>query len=287
MTTINKSLAYSGETLIYINECQLLWPEEGPNPYNPLNLPPNTVRVRTRDGLVPYKSGTETSSTYETATLVEGTSDVYDVYKSGTDFYNLFFNSNNVVEVLGANTTGITNMNSMFSYCTSLTTVALFDTSSVTDMYFMFHYCLELTSVPLFNTSSVTIMSYMFNNCDSLTTVTLFDTSSVTDMECMFNNCSVLKTVPLFNTSNVENMYEMFRGCSSLTSVPLFNTSSVMFMDSMFLNCTKVQSGALALYQQASTQANPPSSHTEAFKNCGSDTTTGAAELAQIPDDWK
>ena len=32
---------------------------------------------------------------------------------------------------------------------------------------------------------------------------------------------------------------------------------------------------------------NPPSSHTEAFKNSGSDTTTGAAELAQIPEDWK
>ena len=286
MTIINNSLAYSADTLVYNNECELLWPDYI-DPYNPLNLPANTVRVRTSDGKVPYKSGTDSSSTYETATLVEGTSDVYDVYKSGTDFYYLFFNSNNVVEVLGANTTGITNMNSMFSYCTSLTTVALFDTSSVTDMYFMFHYCLELTSVPLFNTSSVTIMSYMFNNCDKLTMVPLFDTSSVTDIECMFNNCSSLTSVPLFNTSNVENMYETFRGCSSLTSVPLFNTSSVMFMDSMFLNCTKVQSGALALYQQASTQANPPSSHTGTFKNCGSDTTTGAAELAQIPDDWK
>ena len=286
MTIINNSLAYSADTLVYNNECELLWPDYI-DPYNPLNLPPNTVRVRTRDGLVPYKSGTESSSTYETATLVEGTSDVYDVYKSGTDFYNLFFNSNNVVEVLGANTTGITNMNSMFSYCSLLTTVALFDTSSVTDMCYMFHYCLALTSVPLFNTSSVTIMSYMFNNCNSLTTVPLFDTSSATDMECVFNNCYSLTTVPLFKTSNVENMYETFRGCSSLTSVPLFNTSSVMFMDSMFLNCTKVQSGALALYRQASTQANPPSSHTETFKNCGSDTTTGAAELAQIPDDWK
>ena len=272
------------EATLYHNGIKI-WPE-GTDPCNPLNLPPNTVRVRTRDGLVPYKSGTDTSSTYETATLVEGTSDVYDVYKSGTDFYNLFFNSNNVVEVLGANTTGITNMNSMFSYCSFLTTVALFDTSSVTDMCFMFHYCLALTSVPLFNTSSVTSMSYMFNNC-SLTSVPLFDTSSVTDIECMFNNCVSLTTVPLFNTSNVENMYETFRGCSSLTSVPLFNTSSVMFMDSMFLNCTKVQSGALALYQQASTQANPPSSHTGAFKNCGSETTTGAAELAQIPEDWK
>ena len=249
------------EATLYHNGIKI-WPEEGPDPYNPLNLPPNTVRVRTNDGLVPYK-GDKAPAKYETATLVEGTSDVYDVYKSGPDFRYLFYNSSNVIEVLGANTTGITSMFSMFSYCTSLTTVALFDTSSVTDMQEMFFRCYPLTSVPLFNTSSATNMTYMFGNCNSLTSVPLFDTSSVTKMSYMF------------------------RSCSSLTTVPLFNTSSVGNMTSMFENCKNVQSGALALYQQASTQANPPSNHTGTFKNCGSDTTTGAAELAQIPEDWK
>jgi hypothetical protein len=55
----------------------------------------------------------------------------------------------------------------------------------------------------------------------------------------------------------------------------------------MFYNCYKVESGAYALYQQASTQTTPPSSHSNTFRNCGRDTTTGAAELAQIPSDWK
>ena len=259
MTIINNSLAYSGETLIYINECELLWPDYI-DPYNPLNLPANTVRVRTDDGAVPKKSS---STSYETATLVEGTSDVYDVYKSGTDFTFLLIDSSNIVEVLGANTTGITNMTGMFNFCTSLKTVALFDTSSVTDMHTMFNYCSLLKSVPLFDTSSVTNMQFMFYNCTSLTSVPLFDTSSVTNIEYMFNNCS------------------------SLTTVLLFNTSSVVFMAGMFENCKNVQSGALALYQQASTQTNPPSKHTGTFKNCGVNTTTGAAELAQIPDDWK
>ena len=259
MTIINNSLAYSGETLVYNNECELLWPDYI-DPCNPLNLPANTVRVRTNDGAAPKKNS---NTSYETATLVEGTTDVYDVYKSGTDFSFLFFNSNNVEEVLGANTTGITNMYAMFNYCTSLTNVALFDTSSVTDMRIMFVNCYSLTSVPLFDTSSVTNMYNMFNRCSALTSAPLFNTSSVTSMEYMFSNCSALKTVPLFNTS------------------------SVVFMSGMFENCTNVQSGALALYQQASTQANPPSKHTGTFKNCGSNTTTGAAELAQIPDDWK
>ena len=270
------------EATLYHNGIKI-WPEST-DPYNPLNLPPNTVRVRTNDGAAPKKNS---NTSYETATLVEGTTDVYDVYKSGTDFAFLLFNSNNVKEVLGANTTGITNMYAMFNYCTSLTTVALFDTSSVTDMHIMFVNCYSLTSVPLFNTSSVTNMQSMFSKCSALKTVPLFNTSSVTNIFDMFSNCTSLTSVPLFNTSSVTTMEYMFQDCTSLTSVPLFNTSSVVFMNGMFQNCTNVQSGALALYQQASTQANPPSKHTGTFKNCGSDTTTGAAELAQIPEDWK
>ena len=197
------------EATLYHNGIKI-WPEDT-DPYNPLNLPPNTVRVRTNDGAIPNKD----AASYETATLVSGTSDVYDVYKSGTSFYSLLSISTNVVEVLGANTTGITNMGDMFYDCTSLT------------------------------------------------------------------------SVPLFNTSSVTDMKAMFQKCTSLTSVPLFDTSSVTGMDLMFLNCTNVQSGALALYRQASTQTTPPSKHSKTFNNCGSDTTTGAAELAQIPEDWK
>lgn len=206
------------------------------DPYNPLGLPANTVRVVTNNNQPPSKGP---STSYETATLVPGTTNTYDVYKSGTSFTNLLGSSNNVVEVLGANTTGITNMNSMFTSCSSLTSVALFDTSSVTTMANMFMKSKKLTSVPL------------------------------------------------FDTSNVTNMYNMFNECSKLVTIPLFNTSKVTNMSGMFAYCYDVESGALALYQQASTQAKPPSNHTDTFDSCGEDTTTGAAELAQIPSDWK
>ena len=201
-------------------------------------LPPieaNTVRVRTNDGNVPYK---HQYATYQTATLVQGTTDIYDVYKSGTSLNSLLYNSTNVVELLGVNTTGITNMKQMFDGCTSLTSVQLFDTSNVTNMNGMFDGCTSLTSVPLFDTSNVTDMSYMFSLCNSI------------------------------------------------TIVPLFNTYKVTNMSGMFAQCRNVQSGALALYQQASTQTNPPSEYDSTFLNCGLNTTTGAAELAQIPSSW-
>lgn len=230
----NKILYNGSEVSLYFNGSKI-WPETI-DPYNPLNLPPNTVRVRTSDGNAPTK-GSDTS--YETATLVAGTTNVYDVYKSGTSFSYLLYSARNVIEVLGANTTGITNMSYMFRSCTTL------------------------TSVPLFDTSAVVTMTYMFQNCQALT------------------------SVPLFNTSAVTNMSSMFDACISLTAVPLFDTSIVWNMNNMFYGCINVQSGALALYNQTSTDPTPPSYHKYTFRNCGRDTTTGAAELAQIPDDWK
>jgi len=233
-----------------------------PTPPGPGPLPPvpiNTVRVRTSDGNVPIKSDL---TSYETATLVTGTSDVYDVYKSGNSFYALLFQSTNVIEALDVNTTGITYMDSMFQGCTSLTSVTLFDTSKVTDM------------------------SHMFSGCSNLTTVPLFNTSNVTNMDSMFYGCSNLTTVPLFNTAKVTDMSWLFANCTSLTSVPLFNTYKVNDIHRMFSGCTNVQSGALALYQQASSQVTPPSRYDDTFYNCGKNTTTGAAELAQIPSSW-
>ena len=228
------------------------------DPYNPLGLPPNTVRVRTYNGQPPSK-GTTTS--YETATLVPGTTDIYDVYKSGTSFRSLLMDASNVIEVLGANTSNVTDMNYMFNYCVRLSSVSLFDTSIVTSMERMFVNCSSLSSVPLFNTSNVTTMYYMFGTCSSLS------------------------SVPLFNTSKVTQMGYMFNECYNLTSIPLFSTSSATTMSAMFYNCKSVQSGALALYQQASSQTTVPT-HTSTFYNCGSNTTTGAAELAQIPSSW-
>jgi len=58
-------------------------------------------------------------------------------------------------------------------------------------------------------------------------------------------------------------------------------------MAKTFYGCVNVESGALALYQQASTQTNPPTNNYQTFTNCGSNTVTGVAELAQIPSSWK
>lgn len=153
----------------------------------------------------------------------------------------------------------------------------------------LFAYCETLTSVALFDTSSVTQMASMFNYT-GISTVPLFDTSSCTNMNGTFADCSNLASVPLLDTHNVVNMDDMFGNYQTennqLTTIPLFDTSSCTSMDRMFQYCKNVQSGALAFYQQASTQSTTVTRHSDTFEGCGLYTQTGAAELAQIPASW-
>jgi surface protein len=344
---------------------------------NPLNLPPYTIRFKYLNGKTPhFPKGT--------GVQVSQKPNVWDLTYNNSNWSNLLHPSGNfsLIEILGANTSGVenmdftfdlcsylssvklfdtsnvtsmrgmfdrcsdlktvplfdtskvTNMGSMFAGCYKLTTVPkfetsnvtsmrgmlgacdllssvpLFDTSKVTDMTNMFDYCYNLSSVPLFNTINVTSMNNMFGGCSALKSIPLFDTSNVTDMRLTFDgcnsltsvplfnthnvvnmryafSCSSLKSIPLFDTSNVINMEGTFYNCKSIKYIPLFNTSKVTNMIETFRNCINVQSGALALYRQASTQAKPPTYHGATFENCGTNTTQGAAELAQIPNDWK
>ena len=205
---------------------------------------------------------------------------------SVTDMGGMFWKCQRLTSVPLMDTSNVTDFNTMFSGCKALTTIPSFDTSSVTDMSGMFTECISLTSVPLMDTKNVTDFHLMFGYCSSLTSIPSFDTRSATNMNQMFYNCLALTTVPLLDTADVTNFYRMFMGCIALTSIPLFDTSSATNMDEAFYSCTNVTSGALSLYQQASTQSAPPSSHTNTFYNCGTNTTTGAAELAQIPTSW-
>lgn len=137
------------------------------------------------------------------------------------------------------------------------------------------------------NLPKATTFQSIFKGCINLDSIgSITSSPSLTNCRQLFYSCKKLTTVPLFDTSNVTNMQRMFYGCTSLTTVPLFNTSKVSDMDEAFIGCINVQSGALALYQQASTQSYPPTSHIDTFRGCGSNTITGAAELAQIPTSW-
>lgn len=250
------------------------------DPYNLLNLPANTIRVKFRSGFTPNEY------LGDTRTLVDSTNNIWDIYKESDRWYQLFHNKYDTLEVLGANTTNVTYMYGLFDGCSALSSVALFDTSNVTNMNYMFNSCSALSSVPLYDTYNVSSMVCSFARCASLRTVPQFNTTNVTSMSDMFMYNRSLSSVPLFETNKVASMKGMFRDCSALKSIPLFDTTNVTAINMMFYRCGNVESGISSFYQQVSTQGYVPS-HTSAFSYCGVNTTQGAAELALIPTGWK
>ena len=131
-----------------------------------------------------------------------------------------------------------TSLSGFFKDLTKLETITgleYLNTEKVTEMYSMFSSCSSLTSLDVthFNTANVTDMSFMFYSCSSLTSldVTKFNTANVTDMSNMFLGCSKLTSLDVtnFNTEKVTVMNGMFSSCPKLTSLDVtkFNTGNV------------------------------------------------------------
>lgn len=297
-----------------------------PDPYNPLNLPPYTIRLKYSADVTPtFEKGT--------GTLIDQIENIWDLTYENSDWSYLLgdYKHHSLISVLGANTTDVTNMSYMFYYCDNLVgNMPLFDTSKVTNMDYMFMWA-PISSIPKYNTSNVTSMNHTFQNTD-ITAVPYFDTSNVTSMSNLFINAEIssiplldthnvvdmsymlaqthITSYPSFDTSNVTSMHRMFNGClnlkyasymdtskviyaedmfywcNELTNIPNLNTNKMLDIDRMFENCYNISSGISSLYNKVSTQQTIPS-HSLTFRNCGISSTQGAAELAQIPDDWK
>jgi hypothetical protein len=153
----------------------------------------------------------------------------------------------------------------------------------------MYYGCNALTSATL-NGLNCSTAYLAFNGCKNLTSATLSN-CVLKDTRQMFGStgssasCPLSDSLTMTNVKVVGNASLMFCNCK-LTTVPLFDTSETTSMSGMFESNYNVESGALALYQQASSQATPPAYYDSCFYYCGLNTVTGAAELAQIPTDW-
>ena len=166
------------------------------------------------------------------------------------------------------NTSNVVNMNSLFTACISLESLAgleNWNTSSVTDMSYLFssHTSIQVNSVMKLNditslanwdVSNVTNMHAMFHGCINLADLSAlvnWNVSNVTDMCYMFSdrwNYTSMKLTGLaglekWNTANVTNMSSMFYGCQLLTDlVALTNwqTGNVTNMSEMFYGCSRL-----------------------------------------------
>lgn len=210
-------------------------------------------------------------------------------------------------------TSNVTNMSSMFGDCSNLEEVPLFNTSKCESFDGMFMKCSKLKFVPAFDMSKARDVQSMCERCSALEYFYPQNIGSNTNglqyLGEMFDSCGNLKYLPTINTTNVTNWTQFAWGCGSVTSVPNYDMSAAQSIYGMlmgtaiteipdfnftsamqgcshaFRNCYNVQTGILRAYNKLS-QYVANDDHEDTFLSCGSNTVTGAAELAQIPSDW-
>ena len=137
---------------------------------------------------------------------------------------------------------GVVNSNNVSSYKDNSNFIfcPYFDTSGVTDISSMFSNFSNMISIPLLDMSNVTNMSWLFNNCTSLQTIPPLNTSSATKTDHMFQSCTSLKTIPQLDTSKVTYVYQMFYSCSNLSRIEGLDMSRVSDASNMFVYCSKL-----------------------------------------------
>ena len=238
-----------------------------PDPYNPLGLPAYTMRFQfSQSDFDPTTASNPSWPSSATWTQVSSSPNVWDFKHENSDWRvsnSIFFSLRTNFSVLGANTTGVVNMGHLFRYAPLVDIEHPFDTSAVTNT------------------------NYMFASMPHCRTLPMFDFSNVQSIEAMFN-ASYLEEIPDYDFSSVSgSITNLCQGCSSLKSVPdfTFTVNNLTLVDASFQGCVSVESGALSMYNKLSASTSI-TSHQWTFGGCGSDTTTGAAELAQIPASW-
>lgn len=212
------------------------------DPYNPLDLPPYTMRIQFTD--TSFDPSQHPWTHQATWTQVSANPNVWDMYYPTTDWTralssNTSLASGNYIDVLGANTTGVTFFASLF-YGMPVRSVPLFDTSAAISVTNMFYYT-NVVTIPQYDTSNCTDFRYMFSNCYSLKSVPSLDTHNATRVAGMFFECEELESVGALDFRNVTNMVEVFSSCMKLENITLLNATNITSLERTFGGCNALQ----------------------------------------------
>lgn len=235
MTFNNKAITF-GSTPAWLSI-------DSADPYNPLGLPPHTMRFQFSN--TNYDPTTESwTAPLSSWSRVSSTPNVWDYTNPasywGMNFSNKFTSPDNNVQVLGANFSGVTDASSMFYDCTSLNNIVLFDTSNLSTSFRMFANS-GVTESPSFNLENCTNIQSMFSGCGSLTRVGELNPIRATNAAGLFYQCTSLNTINSLDLRSASTINSLCFKCSSLTESPRITTSNLLTdISGVFSNCTNL-----------------------------------------------
>jgi len=194
------------------------------------------------------------------ASLFAGCAELQDVYidsSGATDMSSMFIECRSLKSIPLLNTASATNLTNFLNACSSLRSIPLLNTASCSNFTGFVNGGYALRSFPAIVTSAGTNFSSMFQNT-SISKIPLIYTSIGKNFTSMFNGAVGLSDIPLLNTSagtTFSTMFQYSAGYSGLSSVPLLDLSSWTTLTNMFLNCTALQKGALSGTKESITYA--------------------------------
>lgn len=255
-------------------------------------LPSNTIRFKFESGVDPsYMSWI---GTWVRKSAIPNVWDCHPISNSWQYLFSSLGNINGDIEIVAMNMHGVTDARGAFQGLGNLVKVSGITGmgSSLSSVVQMFGNCTNLVRVDPFYGDYIGDCSQMFENCTSLAVAPRFGITP-TKTYNMFSGCSSLVNMPKMWMNSVGDASHMYYGCSSLTSIDGYDGNYSMYLsisnaNYMFSGCVNVASGILDLYNVWT--GSPPlgnPSHTDTFHNCGINSVSGSAELAQIPADWK
>ena len=138
-----------------------------------------------------------------------------------------FIECKNLKNVPNYNLESATELNSMFTKCTSLEEITLTNiTNKCTSFYNMFGECTNLKRVTLSDTSGGTNTGYMFYNCPNLEYISELDLSSMTRSPSMFGGSRIEKETFL---GGFPNYGKSFSTTASANSI-VFNLTDIPYL---------------------------------------------------------
>ena len=122
----------------------------------------------------------------------------------------------------------VTNLNSTFQNCYSLTEAPVLDTSACTSFSGTFSNS-GIVVAPDYNYLSATALNSCYSGCKSLVYVPDITVSSAcTNLSSLFSSCSALGKAPnITGTTNVTTVSGMLSSCISLISVPTYDFPAI------------------------------------------------------------
>lgn len=225
-------------------------------------------------------SGWKSGSTW---TRVSSSPNIWDYTHESSDwddeFNGKFVSESNEVAILASgDLSGITSMKNV-AYVSGKVAGGTFGSGNTSKVSYITYIC-DL------DTPNVTNMDGLLMGCRYMTVAPKLNTSSCTSLWSTFDTLYCALMIPDINMSHVTNMRATYSKCFSLLYTPNFSNvnSNLNLCQYCFERAYNLTDGLKDAYDNLVLTNN--TNHASCFAQAGSKSTTGAAELAQIPSSW-